>query len=307
MKDADLEPGDLVVGVDIGGTHITVAWVDMAKQSLLSDTVMRATVDSRGSAEDIIESCCRVMKECAALFPDRPAFFGIAIPGPFDYEQGISLMKNQDKFDSLYQVNIKERFADLLSVPASRFRFINDAASFLKGEVFAGSAKGKTSVLGITLGTGLGSSYYRDNKVIDADLWHSPFREGIAEDYLCSRWFVQRYKELSGVELKGVKELTELAEKDENVQFVFDEFTQSFVEFLLEVPFVKQAEAVVIGGNISKANALFLEKMKKLLGKNNIFVELEVSSLKEYAALLGAASCWEAKQVEDSHSKLKNS
>ena len=33
---------------------------------------------------------------------------GIAIPGPFDYGNGISLIKDLEKYESLYGTNIKE-------------------------------------------------------------------------------------------------------------------------------------------------------------------------------------------------------
>jgi glucokinase len=42
------------------------------------------------------------------------------MPGPFDYENGISLMQ-QGKFIDIYQVNIKEELAKGLSVSPNRF------------------------------------------------------------------------------------------------------------------------------------------------------------------------------------------
>jgi glucokinase len=48
--------------------------------------------------------------------------------------------------------------------------------------------------MGLTLGSGLGSSLKKGCKISDAGLWSSPFKEGIAEDYLGTGWFVQWVK-----------------------------------------------------------------------------------------------------------------
>ena len=67
---------------------------------------------------------------------------------------------------------------------------MNDASCFLKGEVFGGAAKGYNHVIGITLGTGLGSATFKNGVVYDGDLYYTPFKESTAEDYLSTRWFI---------------------------------------------------------------------------------------------------------------------
>src|SRR5690606_6548620 len=127
---------------------------------------------------------------------------------------------------------------------------INDAESFLQGEVFAGTAQGFSKVAGLTLGTGLGTSRYRHGKAEDANLWCASFKGSIAEDFLSTRWFLARYLELTGVKLKGVKELTSLSGKDAHVKTVFDEFGKNLGMFLAQYIMPEKPEVIILGGNI---------------------------------------------------------
>src|SRR5690606_4374061 len=120
---------------------------------------------------------------------------GIAMPGPYDYENGISLISEQGKMKSLYGLSVKNLLADALRIPPAQIQFTNDAESFLKGEVFAGVGKGFSNTLGLTLGTGLGSAIHVEDVVKDAKLWTAPFRDGIAEDYLGTDWFIEFVRE----------------------------------------------------------------------------------------------------------------
>jgi glucokinase len=178
-------------------------------------------------------------------------------------------------------------------MPAKQIRFINDAVSFLQGEVFSGAGRDYNRVLGLTLGTGLGSALYLDGHVEDADLWDSTFKEGIAEDYLSGRWFVQRYKELTGKEVKGVKELTELSASKELIKMMFLEFYESLSDFIVPLVQKYRIECVVIGGNITNAFTLFLPDFQRVFKVDKIQAVVKIANLKEDASLIGAASCWE--------------
>ncbi|WP_029282844.1 ROK family protein [Pedobacter sp. R20-19] len=281
----------VALGVDIGGSHITAALVDLETRSLIDDSIKRSPVNSQESKEDILSAWCEVINQSFKNIKNGNRNIGIAMPGPFDYQEGISLIKDQDKFKSLYQVNVKAELAKRLDVPLENIHFINDAAGFLQGEVFAGAAKGNSNVLGLTLGTGLGSSLSLKTRAIDADLWNAPFLDGIAEDYLSTRWFVKRYLQLSGKELAGVKELVEIVNEDHLATRVFMEFGYNLAQFLIPTINEHKIDAVIIGGNISQAFPAFAPELIAALKGNDIDASIKVSELKEHATLIGAASC----------------
>lgn len=281
----------IVLGVDIGGSHITAMLVDLENKNNIENSEVRETVNANGNANDIISLWSSVIDRGFSNQNIEIKKIGIAMPGPFDYKEGIAWMKNQDKYDSLYGLNIKTLLAEKVGIPSGNIRFINDAESFLKGEVFSGAAKEAGTALGLTLGTGLGSASYRNGKVKDANLWSSPFLDGIAEDYLSTRWFVSNYFALTGKTLNGVKELAALANDEKAVAGIFKEFAHNLALFLKGHIDEGKPEAIILGGNIAKAFPLFSEELDRQLAIPGKPV-IKQAVLGEKASLIGAASCW---------------
>ena len=284
---------DFVLGIDIGGSHITAALVDLETQTIVEGTSERLAVDSKASADRILTSWCEVINAAFSKAQSDNKRIGIAMPGPFDYEAGICLIQDQDKFKSLYRLNLKNELAGRLNIAAVNIRFVNDAAGFLQGEVFAGAAREGKQVIGLTLGTGLGSAFCENGAAVDAALWQSKFKAGIAEDYLSTRWFVARYFELTGQEITGVRELMGLENQSAVRKLIFEEFSNNLVEFLCPLIKKRNADIVVLGGNIAQAQLAFLTDVKRKFQENKVIAQVKIAELKEDAALIGAASCWE--------------
>lgn len=296
----------IILGIDIGGSHITAALVDLETRSILPGSLIRGHVDSQGTANAIIAEWCDTIKESLCRHKVSPGKMGIAMPGPFNYKEGISMIRNQNKYDALYELNVKELLARELDIHANEIQILNDAECFLEGEVFCGAARGFKSAIGLTLGTGLGTAWYINGVAEDAALWNHPFKEGIAEDYLATRWFIKRYKELSGRNVRDVRELAGITDTDSEAKFVFDEFGENLSVFLSLVARDKQPEAVVIGGNIAKAYDLFYPALEKGLKEKAIRIKLQRAKLGEEAALIGAASSWDGNQYGNFQLGIRN-
>ncbi|HTN00124.1 MAG TPA: ROK family protein, partial [Pedobacter sp.] len=269
----------IVLGIDIGGSHITAALVNVDTKTLIIESIHRKMVNSQDLAANIFDAWCEVIIDSYKGYETVTKYIGIAIPGPFDYENGICLIKEQDKFQALYNINLKEELASRLEIPASNIYFINDAASFLQGEVFAGGAKDSTNVLGFTLGTGLGSSICTNGQAIDAELWNAPFLNGIAEDYFSTKWFVKRYFQLSGRALEGVKDLADFVNIDMHAKQVFKEFGNNFAQFMMPLIKKHHAEVVIIGGNIAQAFNVFSTNVIDILEHNQFKTKIKISKL----------------------------
>jgi glucokinase len=281
----------VVLGIDIGGSHITAAFVNLETKAIVAGSQQRRFVDSNGTAEEILDSWCEVIKTAVETTPVSKLRLGIAFPGPFDYEKGISLIQDQPKFRSLYQWNLKEEIGQRLQLDAADILFSNDAASFLQGEVFCGAASEFSNVLGLTLGTGLGAALVVEKgRSEDAILWSRPFLEGSAEDYLSTRWFVERYLQLTGSRIEGAKALTEMGGNNNTVQQIFREFAANMALFLSPVIRQTPVDAIVIGGNIAKASEFFLPQLALELKEQHIEAAIKIAELNEMAALIGAAS-----------------
>lgn len=277
----------ITIAADIGGTHITAAQMDESGTRLIEPSLTRRSVNAMATVKEVIEAWSHCMQQAAAGACIEKVC--LAMPGPFDYEAGICLIQDQSKYPALYGRNVKELLGDWLGINTNHIYIHNDAACFLQGEVASGSVHGYHTVIGITLGTGLGSAVYKDGAAHSANLWKLPFKDSIAEEYLSTRWFVQRYTALTGKTVHGVKELAAMVGDSETVQQLFNEFGANLADFLLHFIADTNSEAVVIGGNIAQVFPLFSRSLLK--GVHSRYPEIFVapSILNEHAALIGAA------------------
>lgn len=116
-----------------------------------------------------------------------------------------------------------------------------------------------------------------------------PFKESIAEEYISTRWFMKRYQEITGAEVKNVEEMLATATpsvKDE----IFEEFSDNLSIFLNDLIAQEQPQVVVIGGNIAKTWEHFIDALKNKITDKS--VAIRQSEMWEDAALVGAASAW---------------
>lgn len=279
-----------VIAADIGGSHITAAGIDLNNKTIDGETLVRVAVSNNAETTEVISAWADCLKSTNVI--SKASHICLAMPGPFDYGQGICYIRDQAKYPGLYGANVKTLLAEKLDWPVEKIFMENDAACFIEGEVFCGSMEGFDSVVGITLGTGLGSAVYKNGNGRDAALWDSPFKNGIAEDYISSRWFVKKYGELTGRDIGGVKQLIESESDKDLVRMIFDEFSENLASFLHNFSKSEKSQAIVLGGNISKAFEYFSDKLINELENSSPGIIVKPSKYGEHAALLGAASAW---------------
>lgn len=278
-----------IVGIDIGGSHITAGFVDATRAASNGQSFTRRSVDPCWDADGILSEWSDTIKQVTNGRTDVK--FGVAIPGPFDYAEGVSFIKGQGKFELLYRVNVKRQLARKLAVSPEAIHLMNDAGCFLQGEAFLGAARGYKRAIGLTLGTGLGSAMCKEGLAKDIGLWNSSFKDGIAEDYLSTRWFVSQFYHKTGLRMDGVKEIMESGQ-DGVVSELFDDFSTNLSQFLIPLIERSRPDVVVLGGNIANADYLFLGKVREYLSQVSIDIPVYRALLGEKAAMIGAASYW---------------
>jgi glucokinase len=278
----------IVIGADIGGSHITAAQVDLTNKQLIASSLVRLPVNSLAAAPEVIATWALCIKQ--AMQQQRLQKICLAMPGPFDYEAGICRISDQNKYPLLYGLNIKELLAPVLEVAASDIQINNDAACFLQGEVFSGSVSGYQHAVSVTLGTGLGTAIYENGAARSADRWNMPFQDSIAEEYLSTRWFVKQYAVITGDQIHGVRELAAQALSNNLVKGLFAEFGKNLAAFLNRFIDETGAKAVVIGGNIAQSYPLFKNALLTGMESRHADVFLTTSVSGELAAVLGAGS-----------------
>ncbi|PSL04929.1 ROK family protein [Cecembia rubra] len=277
-----------IISGDIGGSHLTVALFEEYDKGFHLQKMERVSIDSRLGKSEILQNWFAGLKSLVNSF--EGVYISMAMPAPFDYLEGVCLIQEQGKFLSLYGVNLKKEFSNELGIPEHHIKFINDAEAFLSGEVLFGKGKNIDALLGITLGSGLGSALKKGKEIRDASLWNFPFKDGIVEDYLGTKWFQMQARDKLGIEIIGVKELIETVGDTKVLRDIFSEFALNLGEFIIQQYHIHHFECIILSGNISKSSLFFQRKVKEYLYQAGLDLPIEISQLGENAALYGAAA-----------------
>ncbi|MFC0627832.1 ROK family protein [Kribbella deserti] len=279
--------------LEIGGSHVTAARVHPADWAV--EIVQRTTLDPHAPADvlvaDLAAAGQAVLSEGLTL----------AMPGPFDYEAGVAWYRGVEKFDALYGVDLRARLATALDLPGTALRFVNDAEAFAVGEWTAGTTQGRSSCVGVTLGTGVGSAFLRDGKAVRTGSDVPPNGELFRvvppiEDKMSHRAIVGAYtratqgtaSEPKAGESFGVREIADRARAGEaEAIHVLDGAFTALAEALAPWARAFGVEAVVLGGSISGAFDLARPAFESALG---LGVPVTVTADTETSALIGAAA-----------------
>ncbi len=264
-----------VAVLEVGGSHVTAAVVSPGSWEVAS--LRRTPLDSQTTAEQIVA-------QLAAAAAQLPMANGLALamPGPFDYASGVAWYRGVDKFDSLYGFDLGQSLRTLLDV--DRVVFVNDAEAFAVGEWTTGTLQGLERCCGVTIGTGIGTAFLADGRVVRSGDTVPPggelYRTSVAgkplEDWISSRAILRAYGDAP-----GVKEVADAARAGDARahQVLVDAFTV-LAEAL--TPWLDRfgVRRVVLGGSISGAFDLVSQVFP---------FDVAVTEDTEHSAIIGTA------------------
>ncbi|MCI8926704.1 MAG: ROK family protein [Lachnospiraceae bacterium] len=267
---------------DMGGTFI--------KASLMNDSgkIVKGTFGifpacSDQAAERILNRITEILLHMLASCPDGALKgIGFSFPGPFDYENGISYIRGLNKYDALYGINIREEIAGRVDERAKEFRkacsfkilFENDASLFALGECCKNKELQNTPVLCLTLGTGVGSAFLREGRLLKEDkdiprngwIYCCAYKDRQVEDYLSRRGVIELARERH-ISVREPAALYGMAvQGNETARKIWGEFGKQAGEILS--PFMERfgGKDLVLGGQIAKAAVFFLDELEKIAG-----------------------------------------
>ncbi|MDO6390117.1 ROK family protein [Pontibacter sp. BT731] len=290
----------IALGVDIGGSHITAAAVRLDQFEIIPGTSVNRKIDNKATKEAVLEAWGGTIREVLEtrippLGLGRAGItgIGIAMPGPFDYPNGIAMFEGNNKYECLYEVDVRKPLSELVNMPVEKLHFFNDASSFVVGAAIQQKVLHKRT-LGLTLGTGFGAAFLVDSLPAikgahipeNGCLWDKGFKDGIADDFFSTRWFVRKYEEATGKTCSGVREM--VASGHASTHRIFEEFVENLAAFL--TPYLEkfEAQALLVGGNISRSHHLFVEALRASLGVPQ-GLQIEIVEDTENCNMLGAS------------------
>jgi glucokinase len=294
--------GTFAMALDVGGTFLKSALISSTGR-LVKRSFRQEAIDSQGSTEVIIEVFVRALKPNLRMAEELRlgiSGMGIGMPGPFDFKRGVSLMKH--KFGSVYGLNLRNVIVQRLNLKSSfPIWFENDAATFLRGEAWRGAAQGCRRIMGITLGTGLGSAFMTNDDIVEKGpgippqgIWCLPFKDGIVEDRISRRGILARYKEVArnedaeGLDVKDIA-LKGFRHHDRISLRVFEELGTTLGLVLRPILTDFEADCLVLGGQISKSFPLFSKPLRKQLRDVSSLRKISPARLIDLSPLYGAA------------------
>ena len=160
------EPGRWIVGVDIGGTNIKVGVMPFEGGAPLAMRTL--PTEAQRGAQSVVERVLRAMREAMdEVFAahgggkETVAGVGIGSPGPLNRESGLVIDTPNLGWRNF---PLRDLISNDIGLPAW---LDNDANCATYGEWWMGAGKGTQSLIGVTLGTGIGGGI-----VLDGELFH---------------------------------------------------------------------------------------------------------------------------------------
>lgn len=294
----EVENSNAVVGVDVGGHHIAGALVDGSSRTIVAASYRHVELERGADAEYLLSAWAALIDDVAAASTNSVRSVGVAMPGPFDYRSGRAYFEGTGKFESLYGIDVGRELSNR-SRGSPEVRFLNDATAFAVGCTGEDKSLRAAHVLALTLGTGLGSAFLDNGIPVISDddgdvpahgsLWHLPFKDGIADDYISSRWLLSRAREILGCAPRSVAEVAASVRENGDGSEIFEEFGANLAAII--APWIKSfsCASVIIGGRITGAFDLFSRSLESTLRSSGAVTPIVIHQSTEDAAILGAA------------------
>jgi len=251
-----------VISLDVGGTSVKSAVITPDKCVTHFEV---DAIDAFGSKEDILETLHNIIQtHLRKLDPAVGYHLALGFPGPCDYEAGICKIESSlMKFESLFGVNvINELDSRLSSKRPLSITFENDASAAIFGEMMTGSAKECSRVLGVTLGTGFGSCYIVDGKIVTSGKgvpengWLYPIEfDGLPADDVFSIRGLEARLTAEGMEWENLQSLDQ---NDKYMKPILSQWAKDLRKFLKHHAEAFEADAILLTGGLSILFQTFL-------------------------------------------------
>lgn len=297
----------MIAGVDIGGTKIALGLIDdsgaVVTRTEIPVEVNRGPANAR---ERILKILRKQVEETGADLLG----IGIACTGPIDPIAGE--LGDVNTLPGWQGWNPVREFGEAFGVEAA---MENDADAAALGEARWGAGKGKSSLISITVGTGIGAGIilngdvYRGANHSHPEIGHhivepdgplctcgaSGCWESLAAGPAFEQWYAEQNPEkqrLTGKEICGRARAGD-AEARQAVEYLAKYLGIGISNVVL----MFMPEVIALSGSVMQSADLLLDSIRAVVRANCRMVpvdhcEIAVSSLGANAGLIGAAQAW---------------
>lgn len=157
----------LFLGIDVGGTNIKLGVVDDLGRTLCLTKVPTLEEEGPEAAIQRARAATDAMLRAVELGRADLSAIGLATPGTMDIPKG--MMLEPHNLPHWYHFPIRDRVAQVWGLPTS---FANDANAAAYGEFWVGGGAKYSSIVFLTLGTGVGGGIIIGDLSIDGENSH---------------------------------------------------------------------------------------------------------------------------------------
>jgi len=295
--------------VDIGGTKVAVGIVDDAGRVLAKE---ETPSQSAGAWPEARECIIAMLHRAARLSSRSIAGIGIGSTGPVDPIRGTF-----GELDALPQWSNASIVDDLKSEFDVPVAMENDADAGALGEASWGAGVGKSCLLYVTVGTGIGGGIILNGKLYrGVDGSHPEFAhqvieangppcscglsgcwESLTSGLAMSRWMEAQpeYAEITGITAQQIYALADTG--DPLAERAVERETFYLGIGLANLVNLFTPEEIILSGSIMKSAGRYLKQIRHVMERGCRFVpldkvELRLASLGDDANLIGAARVW---------------
>ena len=272
------------IGIDLGGTNIRVGLV--AGYQLL-DLYSEPTKAS-GSEQEVLEQLFTVTDR---FYNDKIQSIGIGVPGLVDASKG--LVFDVVNIPCLKEIPLQKLMEDRYRIAV---RINNDANCFALGEFQFGTEKRQGSMVGLSIGTGLGAGIIINGKLYSGkhcgagEFGMIDYLEHNIEYYASGQFFQHVY------DVDGLTVFKLAVEGDDSALEMYNVFGKHLGNAIKTILYTLDTDRIVLGGSVSKAWPYFKnsmwEQIKTFAYKKTILeLKVDISALSN-SALLGAAALY---------------
>lgn len=270
------------IGIDLGGTNMRAGLV---KDGLIVKKEI-VPCPSRAAEQEVL-LCLESLIE-RMMCPEVKGI-GVGVPSVVDAKEGI--VYNVVNIPSWKKVPLKRRLEERFSVPVY---INNDSNCFSLGVKQFGEGQPYHNVVGVTLGTGVGTGIIINDELYGGqntgagEIGSLPYLAHDFEHY-CSSGFFVRYHSATGKEVAA-----KAAAGDAHALEIWNEFGAHLGELMKAILFTYDPEAIILGGGIASAFAFYETSMWKAMStfpytETVKRIKIIVSRVED-VALLGASA-----------------
>ena len=234
-----------IIGVDLGGTKVKVGVV---AGGAVSRAISRPV--SANAAEQVVLD--EIVAAIAELHDDQVVGIGCGVPSVVDVSTGTVF--EVENIPSWKRVPLKAVLEGRFGVPAY---VNNDANAFAVGEHCFGRGRAFRDLVGMTLGTGLGTGVIIDGRLHSGrnccagEIGAMPHKGLTVEDYCAGRFFLRE----GGI--GGDVAFERARAGDAAAIALFERYGRELAAAVMIACYAYDPQAVILGGSIAAAFDLF--------------------------------------------------